>query len=259
MTARLGMIVGAAAVAAVALFGGWYFFMRGEEPAPVSLADAVAAVTATPTHGTPTVAPATAEATPGGTGASGTATGTPAAGGDASLAGTWTLVAGDSFVGYRVQEVLVALGATEAVGRTSVVRGSLTFDGSTITSVEVVADMTALKSDDSRRDGQLRRQGIEYGTYPEASFVLAEPLRIEGTPAEGVEISAVAIGDLTLHGVTQRVRFPLEGTLANGLVVVVGSLPIEFADYDIKAPSAMSVVSVEPRGIIELQLIFRRG
>ena len=41
--------------------------------------------------------------------------------------------------------------------------------------------------------------------------------------------------------------------------MVVGSLPIEFADYDIEAPSAMSVVSVEERGIIELQLIFQRG
>ncbi|GMU40843.1 MAG: hypothetical protein AMXMBFR23_17090 [Chloroflexota bacterium] len=249
MTARLGLMVGVAAVVAAALFGGWYFFLRGDDPAPVSLADAVASVTATPA-----ASGATTEAT-----ATATSDATPAAGGDGALAGTWTLVAGDSFVGYRVKEELVSVGATEAVGRTSVVSGSLSFDGSAITSVEVVADMTALKSDDSRRDGQLRRQGIEYGTFPEATFVLAEPIAIEGMPAEGVEISAVAVGDLTLHGVTQRVTFPLQGTLASGLVVVVGSLPIEFADYDIEAPRALSVVSVEERGIIELQLIFQRG
>ncbi len=244
------MVAGVVAVVALALFGGWYFFLRGDDPAPVSLADAVASVTATPAaSGGTGEATATAAA----------ATGTPAVSADGALDGTWTLIPGDSFVGYRVKEELVSVGATEAVGRTSVVSGSLTFDGSAITSVEVVADMTALQSDDSRRDGQLRRQGIEYGTFPEATFVLAEPIAIEGTPAEGDEISVVAVGDLTLHGVTQRVEFPLQGTLASGLVVVVGSLPIEFADYDIEAPSAMSVVSVEERGIIELQLFFQRG
>lgn len=250
MTARTGMFAGAVAVVALALFGGWYVFLRGDDPAPVSLADAVASVTATP---------ATSAATAEVSATAADATGTPAVSGEGALPGTWMLVPGDSFVGYRVKEELVSVGATEAVGRTSVVSGSLTFDGSAITSVEVVADMTALKSDDSRRDGQLRRQGIEYGTFPEATFVLAEPIAIEGMPAEGDELSVVAVGDLTLHGVTQRVEFPLQGTLASGLVVVVGSLPIEFADYDIEAPSAMSVVSVEERGIIELQLIFQRG
>ena len=75
-------------------------------------------------------------------------------------------------------------------------------------------------------------------------------------PAEGEQISVTAVGDFTLHGVTRRVEIPLEGQLTDGLVVVVGSLEIEFADYDIVAPTAPIVVSVEDRGIMEFQLVF---
>ncbi|PKN78489.1 MAG: hypothetical protein CVU47_12190 [Chloroflexi bacterium HGW-Chloroflexi-9] len=196
---------------------------------------------------------ATASAT-----AEGASSAAPVAASDGSVEGTWTLVAADSFVGYRVKEQLVSVGAAEAVGRTSAVIGSLEFDGSAITAVEVVADLTQLKSDDDRRDGRLRTQGIQWGTFPEASFVLAQPIAIDGAPAEGETISATAVGDLTLHGVTNRVEFLLEGTLSNGLVVVVGSLLIQFADYDMEAPSALSVVSVEEQGVIELQMVFGR-
>ncbi|MDP2327685.1 MAG: YceI family protein [Dehalococcoidia bacterium] len=248
MTARPGLMLGVAAVVAAALFGGWYFLIRGDEPPPVSLAGAVASVADSTTA--PTAA-APAE------GASTASTATPAAAAG-SLEGTWMLVAADSFVGYRVKEQLVSVGATEAVGRTSAVTGLLEFDGSAITAVEVVADLTRLKSDDDRRDGRLRTQGIQWGTFPEASFVLAQPIAIDGVPAEGETISATAIGDLTLHGVTNRVEFPLQGTLSNGLVVVVGSLLIQFADYDMEAPSALSVVSVEEQGVIELQMVFSR-
>jgi polyisoprenoid-binding protein YceI len=152
---------------------------------------------------------------------------------DGSLEGTWTLVAADSFVGYRVKENSLA----RRSGRSnSAVTGCWSSTVLAITAVEVFADLTQLKSDDDRRDGRLRSQGIEWGTFPEASFVLAEPIALDGVPAEGETISATAVGDLTLHGVTNRVEFPLEGTLSNGLVVVVGSLLIQFADYDMEAP-----------------------
>ena len=116
--------------------------------------------------------------------------------------------------------------------------------------------MTQLTTDDSRRDRALRGRGIETNSFPTSTFVLAEPIAIDAVPAEGEVISVTAVGDFTLHGVTRRVEIPLEGQLTDGLVVVVGSLEIEFADYDIEAPTAPIVVSVEDRGIMEFQLVF---
>ena len=252
---------GSAALAAAALvaLGLWYFVLREEAPPPVSLADAVSSAAATPTP-----AAATPAATPAATAAAAAtapATTVPGAGSPGAaregLAGAWSLAAGgDSFVGYRVREELVGIGAKTAVGRTSAVSGALEFDGSAITVVSVQADLTQLRSDDSRRDRALRGRGIETSTFPTASFELTEPIVIAGTPEEGVPVSAAAVGRLTLHGVTRTVEVALDGQLSGGRVVVVGSTEIEFSDYEIVAPSAPIVLSIEDRGVMEFQLVF---
>lgn len=280
MLSRPRLVVAAVAVVVVAVVaaGGWYFFLRDDAPPPVSLEGAVASTqatataTAAPSPPTATATP-TAEATPT-LSAAPTATPTPtptptaeaaptstpaapATRPEGELTGVWTLSGqGDSFAGFRVNEQLATVGAFEAVGRSRALTASLEFDGSAITSVAVEVDMTQLQTDDSRRDRALRSQAIETNRFPTASFVLSEPIPLDAVPAEGEAISVSAVGDFTLHGVTRSVEIPLEGQLTDGLVVVVGSLEIEFADYDIRAPSAPIVVSVEDRGIMEFQLVF---
>ena len=263
MSTRWMALGGALLAVGLLAFGGWWSFLRGDEPPPVSLEEAVAAVSSSTASPTPTP-PGTA--TPGDGPASGVAaTESPSpAGGDgsagegASLQGRWVVVPGDSFVGYRIQEELARIGSTTAVGRTSDVEGTLEFDGASVTTVAVTANLQTLASDDSRRDGQLRRQALETNTYPEASFTLAEPIAIEGDPADGETISATAVGDLALHGVTRRVEIPLEGRLVDGQVVVVGSLEVLLADYGIDRPTAPLVLSVSEQATVEMQLVFRK-
>src|SRR5581483_2792778 len=121
------------------------------------------------------------------------------------------------------------------------------------------ADLTKLKSDQALRDGQLRRQGIETDTYPTATFVLTQPITLDRIPDEGETVTLPVTGDLTIHGVTRRVTIPLEGQRANGRVVVVGSTNLEFADYNITAPRAGSVLSVNNTAVLELQLVFEKA
>ena len=275
--ARRLWLGGAAALAAIALVGAglWYFVLREDAPPPVSLADAVSSTAATPAPAAATPA-ATAAATPAATAAAtpaATAAATPAAtaaataaaagaGDDAErgLEGAWRLVeGGDSFVGYRVREELVGIGAKTAVGRSGAVTGTLEFDGSAITAASFEADLTRLESDDSRRDRALRGRGIETSRFPTATFVLSAPIAVGDAPGEGVAVAATAVGELTLHGVTRTVEIALEGQLSDGLVVVVGSTEIEFSDYDIVPPSAPIVLSIEDRGVMEFQLIFERA
>ena len=156
-------------------------------------------------------------------------------------------------------EELVGIGTATAVGRTPDVTGSLTLAGSTITEATFEADLTTLQSDSGMRDGQLGRQGLETDTYPTATFVLAEPIELDAVPAEGEAIAATAVGDLTLHGVTQRVEIPLEAQLSNGVVTVVGSLPVAFGDYGMTAPESMRVLSIDENGTMEFQLQFAQA
>jgi polyisoprenoid-binding protein YceI len=242
-------------LAAAAAAGAWYLFGRPAAPAEVGLG---ALATAT----------ATTSAVPGGSAspdASPTATG-PAASEPASdsLDGTWSVDASvgsfddfsGSFVGYRVQEQLVGIGGATAVGRTPDVTGNLTFAGTVVTAVEITADLTTLQSDSSMRDGQLGRQGLETDQFPNATFVLATPVELAGAPVEGETTTATATGDLTLHGVTNRVEVELETRLQGGIVTVVGSLPIAFGDYGMTAPESMRVLSIDEDGTMEFQLHF---
>jgi polyisoprenoid-binding protein YceI len=187
----------------------------------------------------------------------------------ASLDGTWTVDptigsfdygAGDfsgSWVGYRVQEELAGVGGAEAVGRTPDVSGTITLEGTTLTSAELVADLTTLRSDQSMRDGQLGRQGIQTDQFPTATFVLTEPIELGSLPTEGESVSVEAVGDLTIHGVTNNVTIPLVAVQAGDVIGAAGSLTFTWADYGMEQPESMRVVSLANDVTMELQVFFR--
>ena len=70
----------------------------------------------------------------------------------------------------------------------------MTIDGTTITAVDITADLTTLQSDEANRDRQLQRQGIETGTYPTATFSLTQPIDLGSVPADGQVVDATATG-----------------------------------------------------------------
>jgi polyisoprenoid-binding protein YceI len=240
---RNWLIAGAAVVLAAAVAGGgyglWYMFLRPAGPASVTEAS---------------LAPVPSAA----------AAQQPLAGG---VDGTWKVDTSigsfadntSSFVGYRVQEQLATIGGNVAVGRTPDVSGTLTISGTKLTAATITADLTTLQSDDSRRDGQLRRQGIETGTYPTATFTLTSPVEVASMPAEGQVVNVTATGNLTLHGVTKEIQIPLAARLTGSVAEVTGSLPIVFADYNIQKPSSFIVLSIADQGTLELQLFLTKS
>jgi len=232
----------AAVLVAVAIGGLWYVFLRPAGPAPVNLSSP--APGSSSAAAAPTLGPAPS---PGGTAAAG-------------IEGTWAVQAsGSSFVGYRVQETLAGIGGNTAVGRTTNVTGTLTITGTSVTQVEITADLTTLRSDDDRRDGQLRDRGLETRTYSTATFKLDQPIELGSVPVEGQVADVTATGELTLHGVTKTVQIPLQARLSGGVIEVIGSLQVQFADYGIVPPTSFIALSVEDHGTMELDLSFTRS
>ncbi len=181
---------------------------------------------------------------------------------DSALDGTWTVKPGNTqnFVGYRVTEKLFAnISESEATGRTDNVTASMTIDGTTVKDVTVTADLRDLTSDNSFRDGRIKSEGLESDDFPEAKFVLSEPITLSAVPAAGDTIKTEATGEFTLHGVTKTVTISLEGRWDGKQVQVVGNLPIVFSDYGITAPTAPAVASVDDHGEMELQLFFDKS
>ncbi len=217
-------------------FAGWYFFLK-TDPEPR------AAIRNTPVVTDSTVA------------------GQAASGAD----GTWTVSPDtcslpDCFVGYRVTEKLFAnISETEATGRSANVDATMTIAGTTVKDVTVTADLRDLTSDNNFRDGRIRSEGLESDQFPEAKFVLSEPITVTAVPTAGETVNAEAKGRFTLHGVTKDVTLSLEGRWDGKQVQVVATMPIVFSDYGIKAPTAPAVASVDDHGEMELQLVFDKS
>ena len=236
-------------VAAVVVFVTVFLVWRAltsEEPAEVALASV---------RPETTQAPDTSPAD-GGSGAAPT-----------SFDGSWSLDTSTgsiddgsaTFAGYRIEEELGGIGTNTAVGRTQNVQGTMTIAGTSVTQLSVTVDMASLRSDDDRRDSQLASRGLETARFPTATFELAEPISLEAVPEQGESVTTTAIGDLTLHGVAQRVEVPVDAQWTGEHIEVAASLEVALADYDIEPPTGFLVLSIEDIGTVELHLLFRRG
>ena len=213
------LIVAVAAVALVLAGVFVVFVVRGSDaPPPPSLSDEEPASTATP----------------------------------ATDASSWIVARGEqTFVGYRVREEFASIGVADAVGRTGEVGGGLNVDGDRIAGAVLEADMTTLRSDESRRDDALRTRGIETDRFPEAQFQLLEPVDL-------TRRNQRARGELTLHGETQPIAVRVSAQRLGGdTIELVGEAPIAFADFNIEPPSVAGVVTVEDKGTLEFKLRLR--
>lgn len=243
------LIIAALVVVLAAAGGGLWWFFSGDAPERVSIDAAARSVTTT-------TAAADDDTTTDAT--------SPTADG---IAGTWSVdtASGDfdfdsatgTFAGFRIDEVLSGIGSTEAVGRTGDVSGSFTIEGTTVTAATFEVDLTTITTDQSMRDRKVQ-EALETSNYPEATFVLTDPIDLGSDAANGSTVEVDAKGKLTVHGVTRSVTVPLQAKLVDGTVVVVGSVDISFADYDVEVPSSMRVLSVEDHGTVEFQLLLTR-
>ena len=166
--------------------------------------------------------------------------------------------ASGTFVGFRVNEELSGVGSATAVGRTPVVTGEITIDGTELASAAFQADMTAITTNESRRDSRVQ-SALDTGQHPTATFVLTEPVDLGEAASSGEAVTVTATGELTIKGVTQSVQIPLEAQLTGDTIVVVGSMEIVFSDYGVSVPAAPVVLAADDHGVLEVQLLLTRS
>ncbi len=225
------IISGVVAVVVLVVGGTYVFihFIEGPAPAPLSLKSS---------------------ASPSGSGVSQTTTAVP-------VAGTWAITSG-SQVGYRVKEVLAGQSQT-AVGRTKSVTGHLTISGTSVTAGTFTVQMSTIKSDQSQRDVQFDGRIMDVSSYPTGTFTLTSPIQLAPLPAAGVIKTYSATGQLTLHGHTRPVTFPLTAERTSTGIKISGSIPIAFANWEIPNPSFSGFVTTQNHGLLEFLLAFQRS
>jgi polyisoprenoid-binding protein YceI len=234
---RRTLLVVLVVVVVLAAGGGWFAYAlmrRGDQPPPVVLASA----------------------SPSGAAAEVVSS--------ADFAGNWVVDgSGESFVGYRVLELLVFRDApSDAVGRTTAVQGTMTVNnrGTQVTQARITADMTRLSSDNATRDRVLKGFALETEEFPEATFVLTSPIALAPDAATGEEVNAQILGDLTVHGVTRSISLTIQArALDPDTIEVVGSAPVLLTDFGMRPPAGGTAVSVLDEGTFEFQVRFVRG
>jgi polyisoprenoid-binding protein YceI len=260
MNRRWKWIVGAVVLLIALVVGGSFIYAKFinksdpkfDQKAVDSRLDAAAASTTVVGSSTSVLDPsASVASTPAITGST-TATATTASSG---IDGTWTITA-PSEVGYRVKESINGFDTT-ANGRTKSITGSMSASGATISDGQFTVDMTTFTSDESRRDAQFNERIMNVANFPTSTFVLTAPIDFGAVPAEGGTVTASATGDLTLHGTTKSVTFDVQGTFKNGLIGVLGQIPVLFADYGIPNPS-FATTTTEDNGLLEFVLVLER-
>ena len=151
---------------------------------------------------------------------------------------------------------MARIGFTTAAGRTGDVEATLVIVDGIVTEMSIVVDMQTLTSDDDRRDRAIRNKALETNAFPVGSFTLAESIELPTVATDGQPFAATAVGALELHGVKNRIELVIEAQFVDGVIVVVGSAPILFEDYDIAPPTSPALLSVDDAGEMEFQLLF---
>lgn len=183
-----------------------------------------------------------------------------------ALAGQWTTGSG-SVAGYRAKEQFINQPSeTEAVARTSSVKGTLVVavEGGTVnvSKMKFTVDLASLTSQDKyatyqvyQRDFFVRRIYLETASFPTATFV-ADSVKFP-LPSSGA-VSVDVPGKLTVHGVTKAVTAHVQASSTGSQAEVVGSMDVDMRDFAIDPPD-ISFTRAEPGVTIEFDLKLVHG
>ncbi len=188
---------------------------------------------------------------------------------DGSIDGTWVVnneigefdfdTASGSFAGFRVAEELAVIGDTTAVGRSGGVTGTVTIVEGSLSGAEITVDMTAIVSNEARRESAIRR-AVSATDFPTTTFVFDDAVDVSALVVGGEAMSFTVEGELTVKDITKPVTFEIEANVRDdGFGIITGSTEIVWEDFEVTPPSAAVVVSIADAGTVEFQLVVEQA
>ncbi|MDY3128341.1 MAG: YceI family protein [Corynebacterium sp.] len=178
-----------------------------------------------------------------------------------ALEGKWEVVTGNPFnhtgAGFTFYEILPGEKRFTSA-TTTAVSGQASVIGETLSEATVTVDLTKLGSDSQVRDQNMKDKLFETHSFPEATFILTQPVDLSALPADGSTATIPVTGDLTIKGKTQAVEDELEFVRDGDTVLVGGDIAINRLDYDIITPDFIAAQIAE-EGDINIRLTFAKA
>jgi polyisoprenoid-binding protein YceI len=143
--------------------------------------------------------------------------------------------------------------SNDTVGRTSAVTGAVVVSGDRLASAAVPVDLTAVTVN-GKPQPQFAKS-LDTRRYPEATFILDQPVTLGSAFASGATIRVTAIGRLELNGTSRPVTVTASGRRDGTALQVAGSVPVTFSTWDITGPSGYGfLASLANHGVAEFLL-----
>jgi polyisoprenoid-binding protein YceI len=176
---------------------------------------------------------------------------------------TFTLTPGQSTASYKVREQLASLSLpSDAIGKTTAVTGSVTInaDGSIASSSsKVTVDLSTLVSDQSMRDGFIKRSTLNTSQYPNATFVPTQATGLPSPLPTSGQVSFKLTGDLTVKDVTKSVTWDVTGTINGGAATGTATTSFTFEFFNLTPPKVGSVLNVVDNITLEIDGAIQRS
>lgn len=158
--------------------------------------------------------------------------------------------------GFTFSEVLPGDRRTTS-GSTQGVRGSVTIEAGTLKAGEIVVDMTNIRTDSDVRDESVRRKIFHTDDFPEAKFVVTEPVDLSSVPEDGTMGTVDLTGNMTIHGETNTITQTFNVARSGDQLLVAADIPINREDYGVKTPELVAAKIAED-GEINVRLDMRK-
>lgn len=175
--------------------------------------------------------------------------------------GTWQIKrsgAGTSTsVGFTFNELLPGSNRTTS-GSTHDVTGSFEVAGDTLRSGEIVVDMTTLTTDIEKRDINVRDTIFSVDRYPDATFTVAGDVDLSSVPDDGTPVDVMVPGRLTVRGVTNDEKVPMQVRRSGDYVLLVGTLGINRLDYNVRTPDFVAA-KIDENGELNLRIVMTKA
>ena len=168
---------------------------------------------------------------------------------------TFQIVPAQTIASYSVYENLILQNKpnNDAIGTTHSVQGSFrlrTGASPLVAAMNITVDLRTLQTDSPMRDHFVRQNYLETDTYPTATFISTSTQGLPKTYSDGQMVRFQLIGNLTLHGKTNKEVFDVQGKVTGNTITGTATSTIYMTDFGIQPPDLANIAIAQNKVLI---------
>ncbi len=170
---------------------------------------------------------------------------------------TCQVVPAQTTASYSVFENLIFQNKpnNDAIGTTHDVKGNFnirTGASPIVEGMHITVNLSTLQTSEPKRDQYVRQNALQTDTYPDATFGSTSTQGLPVNYSEGDNVHFQLIGNLTMHGKTNKETFDVQGQVENNMVTGKATSTIYMTDFGIQPPDLANIAVAQNKVLITI-------